>query len=141
MEEIGIVKSLQGNLARVSVVRKSACDQCKAGCILTEDGAEMEALNEVGAEVGQRVRIVTKPFTYLKGSLLVYGVPALALILGAVVGKEMLPGLFRDYDPDMLSALSGFGAFIVCLIAVKIWSTRVEKMTEYKPVIEEILEK
>jgi hypothetical protein len=57
------------------------------------------------------------------------------------VGKEMLPSLFKNYDPDMLSALSGFGAFIVCLIAVKIWSTRVEKMTEYKPVIEEILEK
>ena len=141
MDEIGIVKSLHGHLARVFVERKSACDQCRAGCELTESGAEMEALNEAGAKIGQRVRITVKPFTYLKGSIFVYGIPALSLVLGAIIGKEMLPYLFTNYDPDTLSAFSGFGAFLISLFAVKIWSMHAEKKMEYKPVIEEIIER
>jgi len=141
MDEIGIVKSLNGNLARVAVERKSACDQCKAGCELTEGGAEMEAVNEAGAKIGQRVRVAVKPFTYLKGSIYVYGIPALTLVLGAIIGKEMLPSFFKNYDPDTLSAISGFGAFLISIVAVKIWSTHAEKKIQYKPVIEEIIQK
>jgi sigma-E factor negative regulatory protein RseC len=140
MDEIGIVKSLHGNVAMVSVERKSACDQCRAGCSLTESGAEMEALNEAGAKVGQRVRVTVKPFTYLKSSIFVYGIPALMLILGAIIGKEMLPHIFLNHDPDTLSAISGFGALLISLVVVKIWSMHAEKKTEYKPVIEEIIE-
>jgi sigma-E factor negative regulatory protein RseC len=141
MDEIGIVKSLHGNVAMVSVERKSACDQCRAGCSLTESGAEMEALNEAGAKIGQRVRVTVKPFTYLKGSIFVYGIPALMLILGAIIGKEMLPYIFTNHDPDTLSAFSGFGAFLISLVVVKIWSTHAEKKIECKPVIEEIMER
>lgn len=140
MDEIGIVKEIRGAFAIVSVARKSACSECRAGCHLTESGAEIEAVNAIHAGVGQKVRVVMKPYTYLKGSLLVYGLPALALILGAVVGKELLGGLFKNADPDILSAISGFGAFILSFLFVKVWSARTEKKIEHKPVAEEILE-
>lgn len=140
MDEIGVVKEIKGAFAIVSVARKSACSDCKAGCRLTESGAEIEAVNTIHAGVGQKVRVVMKPYTYLKGSLLVYGLPALALVLGAMVGKEFLSGLFKNTDPDILSAISGFGAFILSFLVIKGWSARIEKKIEYKPVAEEILE-
>jgi len=140
MDEIGIVKSIQGVIATVSVERKSACEQCAAGCKVTDSGAEIEAVNRAKATIGQKVRVELKPYTYLKGSIIIYGLPALALILGAVVGKEFFSGLFRTMDPDIVSAMFGFGAFIVSFILIKFWSMRLEKKTEYKPVIEEILE-
>ncbi len=140
MDEIGIVKSIQGVIATVSVERKSACEQCAAGCKVTDAGAEIEAVNRAKAAIGQKVRVELKPYTYLKGSIIVYGLPALALIIGAVVGKEFFSGLFRTMDPDIVSAMFGLGAFIVSFILIKFWSMRLEKKTEYKPVIEEILE-
>lgn len=142
MEEIGIVKSLAGSFATVSVERKSACDQCKAGCRVTDSGAEIEALNLAKAKIGQKVRVVMKPYTYLKGSIIIYGIPALALIIGAIIGKEFLSSLppFVGFDPDIVSAISGFGAFILSFLIVKLWSGKLEKKIEYKPVIQEILE-
>ncbi len=140
MDEIGIVKAVNGIIAVVSVQRKSACDQCRAGCKLTESGVEIEAVNTVRAVIGQKVKVVMKPYSYLKGTLLVYGVPTLALIIGAVIGKEFLSGFFREADPDILSAISGFGAFLLSFLLIKIWSGKAEKKMEYKPVIEEILE-
>ncbi|MFN3480160.1 MAG: SoxR reducing system RseC family protein [Thermodesulfovibrionales bacterium] len=142
MEETGIVKSLSGALAIVVVERKSACDQCKAGCKVTDSGAEIEALNPVKAKIGQRVKVIMKPYTYLKGSIIIYGIPALALIIGAIIGKELLASIhpFTGLDPDVVSAITGFGAFVLSFLVVKIWSMKIEKKIEYKPVIEEILE-
>jgi len=140
MDEIGIVKSINGVIATVSVERKSACEQCAAGCKITDSGAEIEAVNRAKATIGQRVRVELKPYSYLKGSTIVYGLPALALVVGAVAGKELFSGLFRTMDGDIVSAIFGFGAFIIAFLLIKLWSMRFEKKTEYKPVIEEILE-
>ncbi len=140
IEEIGTVRSINGPLALVDVPRKSACDGCTAGTCKVEDQfMEIEAFNRAGAKVGDRVVISVRPFTFTKGSMMVYGLPALGLVVGAVFGKEVMKGFFVGTDPDILSAIFGFGAFILTLFLVKIWSNSVEKKIESKPVIEEVL--
>jgi sigma-E factor negative regulatory protein RseC len=141
MEEVGVIKSIEGLTAKVSVPRKSACDGCTVDiCKPDEQSMEIEALNPIKARVGQKVKIVMKPYTFLKGSLIVYGVPALALIIGAIIGKEVLSLYFKEADPDILSSIFGFGAFIISFVVIKLWSRRLEKKVELKPVIEEIVE-
>jgi sigma-E factor negative regulatory protein RseC len=140
MEEVGSVKSIQGSMATVVVAKKSMCEQCTAGtCLLTEGGAELEALNEAGAEVGQNVRVELKAYSYIKGSMMVYGLPALMLVIGAVVGKEIGPR-FMGLDSDLVSAIFAFGAFALSIVFVKLWSMQAGKKTEYRPVIKEIID-
>ena len=140
MEEIGVVISVEGPMAKVLVERKSACDKCAAGtCTLTGGGAELEALNDARAEVGHKVKVALKPYTYLKGSMMLYGLPALSLIVGAVLGKEYFSRWFEGTDPDAVSAIAAFGLFALSFIIVKLWSGRAEKKVKYTPVIEEIL--
>ncbi len=141
VEEVGLIKSIDGMLAIVCVPQKSACEGCTMGICRPENQfMEIEALNPVNAHVGQKVRIVMKPYTYLRGSVVVYGIPALALIIGAVIGKEVFSHFLQELDPDIVSAVFGFGAFIISFAVVKIWSSRISKKTETKPVIEEILD-
>lgn len=143
MEETGVVSRVDGVKAFVTVKRKSACDACAAGsvCKVSEGGSEIEAFNAVHAEAGDTVKISFKAFTYLKGTLLVYGIPALALVVGAVVGKEYLPALFPTSDPDILSAFAGFGFMGVSFAAVRLLISRFEKKKELVPVVEEIISK
>ncbi len=143
MDEIGVVTKIEGRLATVTVSKKPGiCEQCSMGtCHVSEASAEVEALNMVDAEVGQTVRVAMKPFSYLKGSLIVYGIPVLCLILGAILGKQFFSRtLMKGTDPDIVSAIFGFALFAVSFIIIKIWSKRAEKKIEYKPVIEEILD-
>jgi len=140
MEEIGVVQSVEGLTARVLVEKKSACEKCAAKCSLTEGGAIIEAVNAVKADVGQRVRVEFKPLAYVRGAILVYGLPALGLIAGAVLGKEFMSRFITGLDPDLLSAFFGFGGFLVVYIASRLLARSMEKRTEYKPVVEEILE-
>lgn len=141
VEEVGIIKNIDGMTATVSIPRKSACEGCSfSACKTGKEGMLIEALNPVNARVGQKVRIVMKPYTYLKGSAIVYGIPAIALVSGAVLGKEVLSRYFVRTDPDILSAITGFIAFALSFLLIKVWSKKTAEKEDIKPVIEEILE-
>lgn len=141
IEEIGIVKSTDGIMAKVDVPKKSACEGCTAGiCKPEEQSMEIEAFNQAGARQGQKVRVVIKSFAYMKSSMLVYGLPALSLVIGAVFGKEVVSRFFAGHDPDILSAVFGLSAFVLTFIIIRFWTGKAEKRVESKPVIEEILE-
>lgn len=140
IEEIGVVKSIDGIMARVNVPKKSACEGCTAGiCKPDEQSMEIEAFNQAGAKPGQKVRVAIKSYAYVKGSMLVYGFPAISLVIGAVLGKEVFSRFFTGIDSDMLSAIFGFSAFILSFIFIRFWMNKSSKKVESRPVIEEIL--
>jgi sigma-E factor negative regulatory protein RseC len=141
VEEVGIIKNIDGMTATVSIPRKSACEGCSfSACKASGEGMLIEALNPVNARIGQKVKIVMKPYTYLQGSAIVYGIPAIALVAGAVFGKEVLSRYLVRIDPDILSAVTGSVAFALSFLFIKVWSTKAAKRENTKPVIEEILE-
>jgi sigma-E factor negative regulatory protein RseC len=143
MEEIGVVKEAHGPKAIVMVKRHSGCEACASGssCKVTQSGAEIEAFNAVHAKAGDTVKISFKAFTYLKGTLLMYGVPALALVVGVIIGKEYLSEFFPAIDADLISAMAGFGFMIVSVTGMKLFVKKFEKKKELVPVIEEIMQK
>jgi positive regulator of sigma E activity len=142
MHEIGVIKSIDGIFARVLIGRKSSCcESCeKESCDIPEDGVETEAINEIKAKVGQKVKVVMKSHTYIKGALVLYALPIFAFISGAVLGEMHLSNLIRGIDPELLAALVGFCALFTSLIIVKLMTNRMEKKTENRSVIESIVE-
>lgn len=140
MEEIGVIERVEGFNATVSVAKKSACDGCSLKtCSPSGQSMTIEALNPVHAQVGQKVIISIKSNTYLKGSLIVYGIPALALVIGAVIGREVLSAYFVNHDPDSISAISGLTGCVLSFFSVRLWSSRGNRKITDKPVIQEIL--
>ena len=143
MEEIGIVRDIKGTMAVVAVQKQtSGCESCPGNSLCKTVGAGeavVEAVNEANARIGDTVRVSIKPYTYLKGTALIYGVPALMLIAGAVVGKEYISRYFPGTDPDLMSAACGFGFFAVSFLVLKLWSRRFEGRQESMPVVEEII--
>jgi sigma-E factor negative regulatory protein RseC len=141
IEEIGVVSSINGATAVVNVPKKSTCEGCTAGtCTTGEQSMEIVAVNKAGAQPGQRVKVVIQSYAYLKGTTIIYGIPALALVLGAVLGKEIMPVFLPWMDPDLLSAIFGFGLLALSFIGVKKWANRKTGKTESRPIIEEILD-
>jgi len=141
-EETGIVTEVDGIMAMVAVKKKDACDACSAkdACASTnEEEAVLEAINAARAEVGQTVKITMKPLTYLKGTMLVYGLPLVLFIGGAITGKYIGEEYFRETGSDLVAALTGFAALFISLLIIKIWSKRTESKTGNQPVIEEII--
>src|SRR5512140_2593976 len=119
VEEIGVVRSVKGAVATVCIPKKTGCEGCTLkACKPDEEFMVVEALNPVQARAGQKVKVAMRSYTYLKSSAIIYGIPALALITGAVIGKELLSPLFASSDPDVISAVFGFCLFIVSFVFI-----------------------
>lgn len=142
MDEVGVIIGLRGDKAIVAVQKQSACDSCAAGgsCKAGEaGGAELEAINKVDAQVGDRVKIEFTAYTYLKGSMIFYGIPAIALIVGAVLGKDYLSRYITGIDADSLSGIAGMTLFVLSFIVVRLIMKQFEKKKETIPVVVEVL--
>lgn len=141
LEEEGTIISVDGEQAVVAVVSHGGCESCPSASVCGGEGERrsVTAMNPVHARPGDRVKIVMHAKMYIKGTMIVYGVPAVLLIAGAMLGKTYADARMPGTDPDMVAAGAGFTLFIAAFIGAKLWSHRVEKSDKYIPVIEKIL--
>ena len=141
MEEVGVVTKTDGVTATVVVQKKGACDGCaaKGTCEPAENGMEIKAVNTVNAKPGQTVKVSIGAYTYLKSSMLAYGMPLVFFIAGAIFGKNIGLKHLAGYNSDLIAALTGFAALIISLFLIKLISMRAATKEEYKPYIEEII--
>jgi sigma-E factor negative regulatory protein RseC len=142
IEEQGVVIKTDGTIARILVQKRGACEGCAATgvCETSDEGMEIDALNSVNAKVGQKVKVSITSQTYLKGTLLIYGLPLVSLITGAIIGKNIGEEFITGINSDITAALLGFAAFIAVFLFIRGWIRKAETKTEYRPVIDEIIE-
>jgi sigma-E factor negative regulatory protein RseC len=139
--EKGIVIKINSTTAWVKTTRTSACKTCtaKSSCNVVENGQEMkvEAINEAGAQVGDRIIISIETASLLKASFLLYVFPILLMLAGAAIGQKAGP-LF-DIDPSAFSAAVGFLFFFISILFVKSRGNKMARKNKYKPKIVRIL--
>jgi sigma-E factor negative regulatory protein RseC len=86
--DTGIVTSIQGTDALVTIDTQAACDSCNARIICVPDKAGkriLKAINPLNAKVGSRV-VVSETSTFLlKLSFLQYGIPLIGFLMGIIL--------------------------------------------------------
>ncbi len=142
IEEYGTIVELKGKeIAVVMCKRNSACEHCPSSgaCQIGEDSETMlvEAFNPIGAEVSDRVKIVTSSKHFLQSSFMLYIVPIIGLLIGALIGQGIGERTAGGIDPSLLSALTGTGFLVVTFLAIKM-ATRSLKRETFMPRIVEI---
>lgn len=142
IEEVGTVVELKGKLVAVVMCTKSSlCENCatNGNCALGDDGNTrlIEAQNSLAAEVGEQVRIATTTKSFLQSSFLLYIVPLIALVIGAIVGMLVGESFPTGLDPNLLSAI--FGVFFMSgsFLILRVGSSVLNKES-YMPKIIEI---
>ena len=98
---------------------------------------EVEALNDLGAKVGDRILLGIASTTLLKVSFLLYIFPVLLMLLGAVIGQKI--ALARGMDVSGLSAVFGFLSFLVAFCLIRLRGKRMARDQAYHPRIIKIL--
>ncbi|MEJ2201197.1 MAG: SoxR reducing system RseC family protein [Desulfuromonadaceae bacterium] len=145
IEESGTIIELKNQRIALVVCQKSAqCKHCAAAglCSIGDDGSSMriEAHNDLGAKIGDQVRLMTSTRKFLQSSFILYIVPILALVAGAVAG-DLLGSRFNvGMDPNLFTALTGTAALVISMFLIRLASRRLSK-EDYMPRIVEILEK
>jgi sigma-E factor negative regulatory protein RseC len=143
IEEVGTVVELKSKMIAVVMCTKSSlCENCatNGNCALGDDGNTrlIEVHNPISAEIGEQVRIATTTKSFLQSSFLLYIVPLIALVIGAIAGKLVGENLTAGLDPNLLSAVFGVFFMIGSFVILRVGSSVLNKES-YMPKITEII--
>lgn len=99
IEETAHVVETKGEYAWVETERRSSCSSCTVkGCgtgalsnVLGKRSQRLKVLNPIDAKPGEDVVVGIREQDLLKGSLAVYIVPLLLMLMGAMLGELLAP--------------------------------------------------
>jgi len=122
MPEEGVVIESAGATARVQMPRASYCQTChRSGTICDPFGSDrmvVDARNESGAKKGDVVQVEFLPVKVGVATAIVYAVPLLALLIGAVLGNWLDP--FGNND----ASAAVFALVLLVLSVVAVYALR-----------------
>ncbi|MBW1990240.1 MAG: SoxR reducing system RseC family protein [Deltaproteobacteria bacterium] len=143
IEEGIIVSVTDDGHARVKTRRCEACDHCAAreGCRVMGGGKEVEFLvkNTLDAAPGDRVAVGVSDASFMKATFLVYFVPMMGLVAGALLGNRLAAG--TSLDPEAAAVLLGLAGFAVTFAAVRLLANKLGAKTQYQPYMAKILKR
>ncbi|MDY6836930.1 MAG: SoxR reducing system RseC family protein [Thermodesulfobacteriota bacterium] len=134
----GVVTAVHGKIALVVTKQEPECESCSAkeSCsTLGGSGSnrEVRARNTARAQVGDVVKISIQGSAFLKATFLVYMVPILALIAGAVLGYFL--SKFLEGNKDLFVGIFGGLGLVGSFLWVRRKGKRLSPTSEYLPEI------
>lgn len=130
MRQTGRVMKADRDRATVRFLRSDACGHCNACFTLGSNEADIEIDNVLNAKEGDTVRIELHGKSVFKASLIVYGVPLIALIAGAALGS-----IWGDMYTALGGVLFAAGSFFI----LRALEPKFSRSKEFKPRMIEII--
>ena len=144
--EEGIVTKINENTSQTAWVKtsqSSACKSCSSRHSCSQDSQgkerEVEAINLVGAQVGDRIQISIESGSLLKATFLLYIFPVICMLCGGLVGNRLSADI--GLAPSPAAALVAAISFVGAMVVVRAGAGRMALKTEYRPKITRIIRK
>lgn len=142
IEEQGVVIELKGNQAKVQMKENPACGSCPGhsachaiGSMFGKRVMVMEALNQEEAQVGQQVVVSFKSEQLPKASLIMFIIPVIGLLAGAILGYHLNVGGNRDLSAVIFSILVVTATFM----GIRRYCKKYERDPSYRPTIIQVI--
>jgi sigma-E factor negative regulatory protein RseC len=143
LEETAQVVRIKGGEVWVETQRRSSCSSCSAekGCgtatlskVLGNRRNVVRVLSTVPLRVGDQVVIGIREQALVRGSLAVYAVPILLLLLGGLIGE--LGAEQRIWEnAEFASVTLGLSGLIVGLFWLKRFTRQIQNDPNFQPLV------
>jgi sigma-E factor negative regulatory protein RseC len=143
LEETAQVVRIKGNEVWVETQRRSSCSSCSAekGCgtatlskVLGNRRNVVRVLSALPLRVGDQVVIGIREQALVRGSLAVYAVPILLLLLGGLIG-ELGAEQFIWENAEFASVTLGISGLIAGLVWLRRFTRRIRNDPNFQPVV------
>lgn len=139
--EKGIVEKAEDGWTWVLTQRKGACNTCghKGACHMVEGSDRMvvKARNTARAQIGDEVEIFLSTRTHLKTVFIVYMVPVLGLLAGAILASNL--SLFLGLNEKWGMALFPILGLVLAFLLVRLFEARMKARRELIPVVSRVI--
>ena len=143
LEERALVVAVDEQSVWVETQRQSVCGQCAAnkGCgnsvlqkVLGKKRNVLRVMGDLSVDVGDEVIIGVNEDALVKGSLIVYAMPILFMIVFAMLG-ETIVSHWLSISKDLASIAGAFLGLMVSIIGLRWYGSRISDNANYQPVL------
>jgi sigma-E factor negative regulatory protein RseC len=143
LEEAAQVVRIDGDEVWVETQRRSTCASCAAekGCgtatlakVLGKRRTLVRVLSDQPLSVGDQVVIGIREQALVRGSLAVYAVPILLLLLGGLTGELGAQHFLWD-NAELASLVLGVSGLMAGLLWLRQFTRRIEYDDNYQPLV------
>jgi sigma-E factor negative regulatory protein RseC len=139
--ERGIVQKIEDEWAWVLAQRKGACDTCghKGACHMVDGSDQMvvKAMNTAHAQIGDEVEIFLSTKSHLKTVFMVYMVPVLGLLVGAISAKNL--SVFFGLNVNLGMVLFPILGLVLAFLLVRLFEARMKARRELIPIVSRVI--
>ncbi len=137
----GLVTDRRNGSVTVAVFDDLDCDDCDGTCGSSIDSFEVTARDPVGVDKGDRVEVEIQPRSFGKVALIVFGIPAAALMGGLGLGSLFSRLIWSGgYSVALQGAMAG-GLFLISLVGLVAYDRRLAATSSDRAEIAELLER
>lgn len=149
IEERALVIGLEGTQVHLEIERNQACGLCgkTRGCGVSIVGKALghhgtiKVENTLHANVGQYVLLKIQSNHLLKGTAVLYGVPLIGLLLGALVGRFVFHAISSvEMSKDGLEIIGAMIGFFLSQYWVKHYSQASHHASHFAPQLIKIID-
>lgn len=143
IEEQGIVVDVDQRYVWVETQRQSACGQCAAnkGCgtsvlqkVFGNKRNILPVTGDLPVSVGDRVVIGVDESSLVKGSIAVYAMPLVSMLIFAIAGEAVASNTL-SLNPDAMSIAGAVTGLLLSMAGLRWYSRRNVNNTRYQPVL------
>jgi sigma-E factor negative regulatory protein RseC len=143
VEEQGVIVSLHGGMASIAPLAQTGCKSCPSNGICGTSflaplfGKKQRLLvakNIINAKPGDQVTIGLNRMALVFASLMVYILPLMMLVIGAILGEAFAHASGIE-DTELVSILSGLGAASLTFLII----SRVVRSASFSSFFEPVL--
>ena len=141
--EEGIVLEIKKDKVLVQPQRSDRCEGCSPEFCFPDSagGLIIEARDTLGVKVGQRVRLAIREQSLFWYSFLLYGMPLIGLLVGAVAGQIIGKILEWETGTDLLAIGLGLVLLSGSFLGVRRYVRKLDREQTYRPVVLEIIDR
>lgn len=143
IEEGARVVAVEGDIAWVETRRQTACGSCAAnkGCgttvlakVVGAKYSRLRVLNTLSARTGDEVVIGIEENALLRGSVIMYVLPILLMMVGAALGERLNEQL-QLATPDVASIAAGLAGLLAGFAWISRFAGKIGRDGRYQPVM------
>lgn len=126
IEEQATVIAIEGDDVLLQTQRKSACQSCSVnkGCgtsvlakVVGQRSSQIRVGNTLHARLGDTVLLGVKENALVQGSLLIYAMPLIVMLVMAVIGERW--AMLNDLNSELIAIVSAILGFIISMVVIR----------------------
>ncbi len=140
IEENAIVVAVEGDDVLVQTQRRSACQSCavKSGCgtsvlskVIGLRVSQIRVSNTLNVKTGDEIVLGINDNALVQGSLLVYALPLILLLMFAVTGEYWAQS--QNMNTELVAIVSGLFGFVVAIFITRFSISKTRFKNQIQP--------